>query len=143
MADRTFLQRHNREQGQRMGNWCLAGCAPITCHCETSPLQWRGNPPVERNQKTITTKDSGSSHFPGTFRYISPLSKGIATPVYALARNDSISLQTPICRAAYESRLSKHGFIRLLSQVGLTILSLYISVRKIKEKVRKTEGKSR
>ena len=27
------------------------------CHCETSPQTGRGNPPVERNQVTITTKN--------------------------------------------------------------------------------------
>ena len=50
---------------------------------------WCGNPPVERSQVTITTKNRGDFH---SFRYYSvhfPSDRGIATPVCALARNDS------------------------------------------------------
>ena len=42
-----------------------------------SALKWRGNPPVERNQVTITTKNRRSSHFLGAIRYISPLTGGL------------------------------------------------------------------
>ena len=50
---------------------------------------WCGNPPVERNQVTITTK---KREFYRAFGYLSQhctSNRGIATPVCALARNDS------------------------------------------------------
>ncbi|MDY4490231.1 MAG: hypothetical protein SPE19_06860, partial [Candidatus Faecousia sp.] len=54
-----------------------------------SALKWRGNPPVERNQVTIPTKNCGESHSSGYFSEHFPSIRGIATPVCALARNDS------------------------------------------------------
>ncbi len=60
------------------------------CHCETSAHTGRGNPPVERNQVTITTKKRSKSHFLGKFSAHFPSNRGIATPVCALVRNDSI-----------------------------------------------------
>ena len=74
-------------------NWCLKKC----CHCETSAHTGRGNPPVERNQVTATTKNSRSSLF-WCFSVHFTINRGIATPVCALARNDSAIFQTPICR---------------------------------------------
>ena len=53
-----------------------------------SALKWRGNPPVEWNQVTITTKNCGDFY---SFRYYSvhfPSNRGIATPVCGLVRND-------------------------------------------------------
>ena len=50
---------------------------------------WCGNPPVERNQVTITTKNRGDSHSFGNYSVHFPSNRGIATPVCALARNDS------------------------------------------------------
>ena len=47
------------------------------CHCETSAHTGRGNPPVEWNQVTITTKNRGDSHFLGAFRYVSFLTGGL------------------------------------------------------------------
>ena len=51
------------------------------CHCETSAHTGRGNPPVEWNQVTITTKNRSDFH---SFRYYSvhfPSDRGIATPL--------------------------------------------------------------
>ena len=54
-----------------------------------SALKWRGNPPVERNQVTITTKNRKVSRSVGQLSIHFPSNWGIATPVCALARNDS------------------------------------------------------
>ena len=43
--------------------------------------------------------ERGNTTIFGGNRYLVPFNRGIATPACALARNDSISLQTPICRA--------------------------------------------
>ncbi len=51
---------------------------------------WCGNPPVERNQETITTKNSNDFHSSGHYSVHFPSNRGIATPVCALARNDSV-----------------------------------------------------
>ena len=59
---------------------------------------WCGNPPDEWNQVTITTKNRSISRPVGQLSIHSPSNRGIATPVCELARNDSISFQTPICR---------------------------------------------
>ena len=53
---------------------------------------WCGNPPVERNQVTITTKNSGNYH---SFRYYSvhfPSNRGIATTSvrYSLAMTGNL-----------------------------------------------------
>ncbi|MGN1015705.1 MAG: hypothetical protein ACI4PL_01795, partial [Faecousia sp.] len=47
-----------------------------------------GNPPVERNQETITTKNRSDSHSSGHFSVHFPSNRGIATPACALVRND-------------------------------------------------------
>ena len=66
---------------------------------------WCGNPLVERNQETITTKNRDESNYFGKLSVQSPSNRGIATPACALARNDSISLQTTI----YSSNSAKLG----------------------------------
>ena len=71
------------------GNWCLKGCVANYRSLRTSPLSWCGNPPVERNQVTITDKNRSNSHSSGNFSVHFPSNRGIATPVCALARNDS------------------------------------------------------
>ena len=53
--------------------------------------RWCGNPPVERDQVTITTKNRNDSNAPGHFSVHFPSIWGIATPVCELARNDSIN----------------------------------------------------
>ena len=65
---------------------------------------WCGNPPVERNQVTITTKNRGDFH---SFRYYSvhfPSNRGIATTSLrtglAMTGNWESARQTPICRIA-------------------------------------------
>ena len=50
---------------------------------------WCGNPPVERNQVTIATKNRGDTHFFGYFSVHCPSNWGIATPGCGLVRNDS------------------------------------------------------
>ena len=50
---------------------------------------WQSPGPMEAG--TITTENRRDSYFMGAFRYISPLSKGIATPVCGLVRNDSVN----------------------------------------------------
>ena len=50
---------------------------------------WCGNPPVERNQVTITTKNRRNPQFLVAYRYISPLTGGLPRHSSALARNDS------------------------------------------------------
>ena len=51
---------------------------------------WRGNPPVEWNQETITAKKRSESRSSGHFSVHFPANWEIATPVCALVRNDSI-----------------------------------------------------
>ncbi|MGN1016918.1 MAG: hypothetical protein ACI4PL_07970 [Faecousia sp.] len=51
---------------------------------------WFGNPPVERDQKTITTKNRDDFHSSGYFSVHFPSNQGIATPVCELARNDIV-----------------------------------------------------
>ena len=51
---------------------------------------WCGNPPVERNQVTITTRNRSDAHSFGNFSAHFPSIRGIATPVCGLVRNDSI-----------------------------------------------------
>ena len=83
-------------------NWCLIKC----CHCETSAHTGRGNPPVERNQVTITTKNRGGSLFWSAIRYISPLNKGIATT----------SVRTGLAMTGNLEQSDKHQFAGLLSK---------------------------
>ena len=51
--------------------------------------RWCGNPPVERNQVTITTENRNVSPFCRAIVDTFPSNWEIATPVCALARNDS------------------------------------------------------
>ncbi len=73
-------------------NWCLKIHAVIANQC----AHWCGNPPDEWNQVTITTKIAVFSRPVGQLSIHFPSNRGIATPACTLARNDSISLQTPI-----------------------------------------------
>ncbi|MCI6956125.1 MAG: hypothetical protein MR763_02060, partial [Clostridiales bacterium] len=56
----------------------------------TQRARWCGNPPFERNQVTITAKNRNCSHSSGRFSVHFPSNRGFATPVCALARNDSV-----------------------------------------------------
>ena len=51
----------------------------LTLSLRASALEWRGNPPVERNQVTIITKNRGNAHPFGCFSEHSPSNRGIAT----------------------------------------------------------------
>ena len=60
--------------------------------------RWCGNPPVrEEMYRQFPYRAEKYSIFGGN-RYLVPFNRGIATEAVALARNDSISLQIPICR---------------------------------------------
>ena len=65
--------------------------------------RWCGNPPVERNQVTITTENRNVSPFCRAIVDTFPSNWEIATPVCALARNDSEYLTNnnfPGCRGS-------------------------------------------
>ena len=51
----------------------------IICHCETAAHTGRGNPPVERNQGTITAKNPEKSHASGNYSVHFRSNRGIAT----------------------------------------------------------------
>ena len=70
---------------------------------------WCGNPPVERSQETITTKNRGDTHSFGHFSVHSPSNRGIATPVCGLVRNDR----------KLEGKAAKHQFRIFLSSSHL------------------------
>ena len=58
--------------------------------------RWCGNPPVRGKMYRYLPTRVGSAAFLVGNRYLVPFNRGIATEAVALARNDSISLQTPI-----------------------------------------------
>ena len=66
-----------------------------------STQDFRGNPPDEWNQVTITTKIAVFSRPVGKLSIHFPSNRGIVTEAVALARNDSLSLQTPICHSLF------------------------------------------
>ena len=57
---------------------------------------WCGNPPVRGEMYRQASEKTGIVTIFGGNRYPVPFNRGIATPVCALARNDSIIFQTPI-----------------------------------------------
>ena len=71
-----------------------------TLSLRTSPLSWCGNPPVERNQVTITTKNRGELHPFWCFSVHFPTNRGIATTSVrtglAMTGNFDTQRQTPI-----------------------------------------------
>ena len=73
----------------RRANCCLNGFAFKLPVIANQSADWCGNPPVERNQVTITAKNRSNSHSSGFCSVHFPSIRGIATPVCALARNDS------------------------------------------------------
>ena len=48
---------------QPSGKLVFVASLQVSCHCETSAHTGRGNPPVERNQVTITTKNRRNPRF--------------------------------------------------------------------------------
>ena len=96
-------------------NWCLSLRVEVSCHCETSPQTGRGNPP-DRGEMYRQLPNSGGNVtiFGGNF-YLVPLIGGIATPVCALARNDSVYLTNTnlsLCRnySGFGGRCQQEGF---------------------------------
>ena len=74
---------------QPSGKLVFVASLQVSCHCETSALKWRGNPPVRAEMfRKLPRRLRLSSIFGGN-RYRVPFNRGIATPVCALARNDS------------------------------------------------------
>ena len=92
-------------------NWCLSLRLQVSCHCETSPQTGRGNPPVRGEMYRKVPGRMGVAAIFGGNRYLVPFNRGIATPVCALARNDSISLQTPICLSSEEKPMIAFYYI--------------------------------
>ena len=60
---------------------CLKGCVANYLSLRTSALKWCGNPPVERNQVTIITKNRKVSRSVGQLSIHFSSNRGIATPV--------------------------------------------------------------
>ena len=75
---------------QQIGKLVFVASPPSFLSLRTSALKWCGNPPVERNQVTITTKNRGELHPFWCFSVHFPTNRGIATPVCGLVRNDSV-----------------------------------------------------
>ena len=71
-------------------NWCLSLRLQVSCHCETSPQTGRGNPPVRGEMYRKVPGRMGVAAIFGGNRHLVPFNRGIATPVCALARNDSV-----------------------------------------------------
>ena len=77
-------------------NWCLYVLAVIASQCS----HWRGNPPVERNQVTITTKIATLSYSVGQSSKHLPLTGGLPhqrARWFAMTGNLEPARQTPIC----------------------------------------------
>ena len=70
-------------------NCCLSLCLQVSCHCETSAHTGRGNPPVRGETYRKVPERMGVAAVFGGNRFLVPFNRGIATPVCALARNDS------------------------------------------------------
>ena len=75
----------------RETNWCLLLCDKVSCHCETSPQTGRGNPLVRGKMYRKVPGRMGVTAIFGGNRYLALFNRGIATPVCALVRNDSIN----------------------------------------------------
>ena len=83
---RLPLSKRKRQEKRRYNN-VLIGLSQQAnklvfekcCHCETSAHTGRGNPPVLRNQVTITTKKRSSSHYSRCLSVHFPSNRGIAT----------------------------------------------------------------
>ncbi|MDY4490453.1 MAG: hypothetical protein SPE19_08025, partial [Candidatus Faecousia sp.] len=61
----------------------------VSCHCETSPQTGRGTPPGKAEMFRKHPRRLRLAAIFGGSRYRVPFNRGIATPVCALARNDS------------------------------------------------------
>ena len=72
---------------------------------------WRGNPPVERNQITITLKNRGDSHFWGCHSAHFPTNRGIATT----------SVRTGLAMTGNLEQSDKHQFAGTLSETDMHV----------------------
>ena len=77
------------------------------CHCEPVRLSGVAIPRLEEKCIDNCPTEQGNAGIYGGNRHLAPFNRGIATPVCALARNDSVfssaHFQTPICRHAVKS----------------------------------------
>ena len=74
--------------GRGAVNWCLSGCCRKNTVIANQRARWRGNPPVEWNRVTIITKNRNVPCPVGQLSIPFPSTRGIATPVCGLVRND-------------------------------------------------------
>ena len=92
----------------RHGKLVFIGLSPNFLSLRTSALKWCGNPPVERNPVTISTKNRGKSQSSWKFSEHFCSNRGIATTSLrtglAMTGNLESARQTPICRVADENR---------------------------------------
>ena len=89
-AHKSFQQRI---AGRQIVVWRLR--LQVSCHCETSAHTGCGNPSVRGGLYRKVHERVGVTAIFGGNRYLVPFNRGIATPVCALARNDSfISVHT-------------------------------------------------
>ena len=85
---------------QNPANCCLSGCGSDYLSLRTSPQTGVAIPQLEGKCIDNCPTEWGNVAIFGGNRYLIPFIRGIATPVCALARNDSKNTQTPICRFA-------------------------------------------
>ena len=69
-------------------NCCLKMRTKYTLSLRASAQDFRGNPPVGRNQVTISTTNRNVSHVAGQLSIHFLSNRGIATEAGALVRND-------------------------------------------------------
>ena len=81
-----FTSGWNCDEGDKL---VFVASLQVFCHCETSAHTGRGNPPVRGKMYRIVPERMGVAAIFGGNRYLVPFNRGIATPVCALARNDS------------------------------------------------------
>ena len=84
----------------RQRNCCVRVRTPKKLSLRASALKWRGNPPVERNQVTIATKNRGESQSSWKFSEHFRSNRGIATT----------SVRTGLAMTGYLEQSAKQQF---------------------------------
>ena len=90
---------------QQTGKLVFVAARPKLSVIANQSADWCGNPPVERNQVTIPTKNCSESHSSGYFSAHFPSIRGIATT----------SVRTGLAMTENLERSDKHQFIEWLS----------------------------
>ena len=75
--------------GNAPANWCLSLRVKVSCHCEPVRLSGVAIPLLRGEMYRIVPERVEVATIFGGNRYLVPFNRGIATPVCALARNDS------------------------------------------------------